>query len=230
MTDASSGSLRRLPRQDRSAQRLDLVLDTAAALIDEVGYNSLSITLIAKRAGISAPGVYRYFDDLESIARALAARNLTRYVASAERVLDEKILDWQDAMMSALSVFAELYRSEPGYRWLRFGDVIDGNLFSTQESNKTMLSRIIAEMFSVRYDVLPRPDLVKHVEVVLALADGLVTKAFEVDPDGDEFFINECKRLVIGYFTEYLARPVPGVHVDVDTAPEPEPLFTSATA
>ena len=63
-------AMRRSPRQDRSTQRIELILDTTAALIDEVGYGSLSPTLIAKRVGMSGPGIYRYFDGLQAIASA----------------------------------------------------------------------------------------------------------------------------------------------------------------
>ena len=82
MADEPDG-LRRHPVQGRSSQRIDLILDTAAALIDESGYGALSPTLIARRAGMSGPAIYRYFADTDAVVRALAMRNLERFLAAA---------------------------------------------------------------------------------------------------------------------------------------------------
>ncbi|MDQ1606511.1 MAG: hypothetical protein QOJ18_878, partial [Microbacteriaceae bacterium] len=96
MEEAPS-SARHSPRQDRSTQRVELILDTTAALIDEVGYGSITPTLIARRATMSGPAIYRYFDDLDAIVVALATRNLERYLERSQLLL-EAAADWQEAI------------------------------------------------------------------------------------------------------------------------------------
>ncbi|MCU1582498.1 MAG: transcriptional regulator, TetR family protein [Microbacteriaceae bacterium] len=206
--EETPSSARHSPRQDRSTQRVELILDTTAALIDEVGYGSITPTLIARRATMSGPAIYRYFDDLDAIVVALAKRNLERYLERSQLLL-EAAADWQEAIAGSVAAYSEFYRDEPGFRWLRLGDPIAGNLLSASEGNKTLLARQVCELFVTRYEVDSRPDLLEHVEVMVEIADALIARAFESDPDGDRFFLDECTRVMVSYLGEYLAQPIP---------------------
>jgi AcrR family transcriptional regulator len=207
-TDITGASLRRVPRQDRSEQRFELILDTTAALIDEVGYGSLSTSMIAKRVGMSGPGIYRYFDGLQAIARALATRNLQRLLERAAELTSDTSREWPDAITGLTHVYSDMFRTEPGFRWLRLGDAIDRNLIDESETNRTVVARVMTDHFVSRYEVSPRDDLLQHVEVMVEIADSLIARAFVANPDGDDFFIGETSRLLTEYLGEYLARTV----------------------
>jgi AcrR family transcriptional regulator len=207
MTDSPLLRERHQPRQDRSAQRVSLILDTTATLIDEVGYGNLTPTLIARRANMSGPAIYRYFSDLESIVLALATRNLERYVESCRRFLAHTS-EWQVAIGAAVAAYADLFRHEPGFRHIRLGDAIKHEPLADRASNKTQLAGIVAALFVEVYDVTPRTHLLKHVEVMVEIGECLIAKAFEVEPDGDSFFLDECSQMMVDYITEYLARPI----------------------
>jgi len=206
VSDTTGALLRRQPRQDRSEQRLELILDSLAALIDEVGYANLSIAMIAKRAEMSGPGIYRYFDDLNSIAAALAKRNLSRFLESAAETLDRAGEDWQEGIRGAIDTYCDMYRTEPGFRWLRLGDMIDKNLMNPEQSNREVVARVTGDLFVERYEVGYRDDLLSHIEVVIEMIDGLSARAFVNDPEGERFFLDEIPRIVIGYLDEYLTR------------------------
>jgi AcrR family transcriptional regulator len=199
--------MRRSPRQDRSTQRIELILDTTAALIDEVGYSNLSPTLIAKRVGMSGPGIYRYFDGMPAIAAALATRNLTRLMEATQAALESRDAEWQELLGRVVETYCTLFRTEPGFRWLRLGDAIDRFLLDNTDSNRTVLAHQVGELFFERFEVSrDRPELLKHVEVVVEIVDTLTAKAFETDPAGDQFFIDECTRIVIEYIEKFLER------------------------
>ncbi len=207
MADISPPLERRTPRQDRSAQRVTLILDTLASLVDEVGYGNLTPALIARRAGMSGPAIYRYFSDLDSIALALAARNLERYVERCRQFLSEAT-EWEDAIFAAVASYADFFRNEPGFGQIRLGDPITHERLGARVSNKAVLANAVCELFVKQYEVLSRTELLKHVEVMVEIGDSLITKAFEADPQGEQFFLDECGRLMVGYLGEYLARPV----------------------
>jgi AcrR family transcriptional regulator len=207
-TDISGASLRRVPRQDRSEQRFELILNTTAELIDEVGYGNLTTSLIAKRVGMSGPGIYRYFDGLQAIARALATRNLQRLLERAAQLTSDTSLEWTDAMNGLVGVYSEMFRTEPGFRWLRLGDAIDRHLIDESETNRTVVAKVMAKHFVDRYNVSHRDDLLEHVEVMVEIADSLIARAFVSNLDGDEFFISEASRLLTSYLGEYLASTV----------------------
>jgi AcrR family transcriptional regulator len=66
-----SNLARRNPTQDRSSRRWKAILEAAAELIAEVGYERLTMTGIAARARTSAGSLYQYFPDKKAIAQAL---------------------------------------------------------------------------------------------------------------------------------------------------------------
>ena len=213
-------SLRRVPQQDRSNLRLELILDAAAALIDEVGYRNVTMTLVARKAGMSGPGIYRYFSDLEAVARALAARNLERFVDSTSVALRAEAGEWTTLLVKVIGVYVDLCRTEPGFRWLRLGDAVDTNLLHNEVRNRSFAASVLAEIFVVRFGVHEREQLNLHVEVVVELVDGLIARAFATNPDGDEFFIGECSRLACDYLVDYLQRTyVPELDVRLPVTP-----------
>jgi AcrR family transcriptional regulator len=203
--EIAGASVRRVPRQDRSEQRFELILDTTATLIDEVGYGNLTTSLIAKRVGMSGPGIYRYFDGLQAIAAALAARNLRRLLERATELIADASLEIDQTVDGLVGVYADMFRTEPGFRWLRLGDVIDRHVIGDTETNRTMVARHMADHFMKRYELYPRPDLLQHVEVMVEIANSLVARAFVSNPQGDGFYIAEAQRLLTRHLREYLA-------------------------
>ena len=72
----------RARQPEQKAQRREALLDAAAALLAERGLGDVSLSAIARRAGMSKASVYRYFESREAIFLELLARD---YEAIAER-------------------------------------------------------------------------------------------------------------------------------------------------
>lgn len=70
----------RTARRDRNR---DAVLDAVIELFTE-GHVGLAAADVAERSGVSLRSVYRYFDDLEALARAAIARQMERFAPMAE--------------------------------------------------------------------------------------------------------------------------------------------------
>jgi len=68
----TTGPLRRVPVQGRSVARVQRMLDACAELVDEVGYEGLTTTLLAERAEVAIGSVYQFFPDKRAIVQALA--------------------------------------------------------------------------------------------------------------------------------------------------------------
>jgi len=62
---------RRVPQQDRGERRVADVLEAAAAVIAEVGYEAATMTQVAEHAGASIGALYQYFPNKEAIVRTL---------------------------------------------------------------------------------------------------------------------------------------------------------------
>ena len=66
------------PRQERAKRTYDGILHAAAELLVEVGVERISTNLIAERAGITVPALYRYFPNKYSVLNALGASLMDR--------------------------------------------------------------------------------------------------------------------------------------------------------
>ena len=61
------------PRQERAKRTYEAILGAAAELLVEVGVERISTNLIAERAGITVPALYRYFPNKYAVLNALGA-------------------------------------------------------------------------------------------------------------------------------------------------------------
>jgi len=195
--------IRTEPMQQRSAARLSALLDAAAAVVDEVGFDRITTAMVAERAGASIGTVYRYYPDRVAVLHALRERAVLRF---RQRFVEEMKLTppgtWWDAVDCAVSAFVELYRSEAGFRILHFADrertpETDGDVESGFFSRR--LAGILAEEFG-----LPAgPELNFRLEMTIEMADALLSRAFASDLQGDERIIEECRRIMHDYLVSY---------------------------
>ena len=97
--------IRNEPVQARSTARLAALLDAAAQVVHEIGYERLTTAMVAERAGASIGTVYRYFPDRIAVLQSLAARNAERMT---DRVLaelrSEAHADWESALSAAFGL------------------------------------------------------------------------------------------------------------------------------
>jgi AcrR family transcriptional regulator len=91
-------------RQRRGLERYESVLDAAAGVFAEVGFERATTNAIAAQAEISPGSLYQYFSDKEDIARALAARYVEDLTASHRGVFasDFAALADLDAVVAAI--------------------------------------------------------------------------------------------------------------------------------
>jgi AcrR family transcriptional regulator len=200
------GPLRRVPVQGRSLARVNRMLDACAALLDEGGYEGLTTTQVADRAGVAIGSLYQFFPDKRAIVQALAMRNLEAYVARVQaRLASGAGGDWLETVEAAIDDFIDMHRTTPGFRTLRFGDVVDRNLIDEERDNDTVIAEELS-LLMVRYFGMPDgPRLRLALLVAVELADGLVKLAFRRDPRGDPEILAEARQVVRNYLARKLA-------------------------
>ncbi|CAN5150106.1 hypothetical protein BH11ACT3_BH11ACT3_21940 [soil metagenome] len=199
--------IRNEPVQARSTARLAALLDAAAAVISEIGYERLTTAMVADRAGASIGTVYRYFPDRIAVLQSLAARNIERYGVPALAALrDERYSDWTDALTGALDVFVDAYRTEPGFASVRFGDVLDLRPASGSPANAV----IADQMFNVlveRFALDSSDEARLAFEAVIELSDALAARAFARDAQGFEPFLAQGAKARAALLAEYFPLP-----------------------
>jgi AcrR family transcriptional regulator len=77
------------PQQERAKRTYEAILAAAAELLVEVGVERISTNLVAERAGITVPALYRYFPNKYAVMHALGARLMDRQNAIFQQWFDE---------------------------------------------------------------------------------------------------------------------------------------------
>lgn len=204
-TSDSRMPLRNEPVQARSTARLATLLDAAAAIIDEVGFERLTTAMVSERAGASIGTVYRYFPDRIALLQALGARNLDRVLTRAgDAVLDSAHTEWTGALAAAFEVLVTAFRSEPGFRGLRVGDVLDLRPAPNERRYNSVVADRLLDGVILRFGVADSPALRFAFETAIEVSDALVARAFARNPRGDDAFLAAGRDVVHGILAPHL--------------------------
>jgi len=191
-----SGLLINTPVQARSNARVTALLDAAAKVVHAKGYEELTTANVADAAGASIGTVYRYFEDRVKLLEALAIRNLERADRRFRDALEQITGSAPDSAIDVMfEMYLEMFRTEPGFRSLRLGDVLDIRP-RARESRLTTAARTITEQLSVRFGFSNNTATVLEIEKSLVVVDALLARAFFNDDRGDNEFVEAARASV----------------------------------
>lgn len=200
--------IRRQPQQTRSQERVELILDTAAELFAEIGYEAATTNAIAERAAISIGSLYRYFPDKEAILGALAQRYVEQTRAIYDRVITDDLvyLPLPVLLDRLLDPFIELYRQYPIYHHILLGADISPDMAAAARAVRAeSLARLTGLVQSLAPQASPeRARLVATVSnaTVKALISLLVAAD---DPQFERQATAEVKRMLLAYLQPVLS-------------------------
>jgi len=201
----AAGLIRNEPVQARSAARLTALLDAAAGVVDEIGYERLTTAMVAERAGASIGTVYRYFPDRIAVLQSLAARNADRITTRIlADVADERHGDAMAAFHGAVAVLVDAFRSEPGFASLRFGDVIDLRPAEGSPAYAVLAAKLV-EALTTRFGIAAHKDLPVAMESTIVALDALASRAFARDAGGSAAFLAQSPKISSHLLGEYLS-------------------------
>jgi AcrR family transcriptional regulator len=80
------------PAQKRAAETYELLLDAAAKTLAEQGIERLSTNLVAERAGVTPPALYRYFPNKYALLSELGKRLMQRQNECIDRWISPEAL------------------------------------------------------------------------------------------------------------------------------------------
>jgi len=190
---------RATPVQRRGLARVDALLDAAAEIVEDAGIVGMTTSAIAERSESSVGLVYRYFPNADAVLVALAARNRERFMARlSEAFAADQPAEWTAFATLCVDVYAELSRTVPAFRIVRFGDVVVLRFANRDSTNNVDLARELDDLLVARYAFAPTDELLFATQLAMECADAVTRRAFLHDPDGDERFLRAAKELVVG--------------------------------
>jgi AcrR family transcriptional regulator len=85
----ASENVRKEPRQSRAKATVETIHEAALQVLRDVGYEQLTTTRVAQRAGVSVGTFYQYYADKDSLARTLVMDCVARIERALKAVLEE---------------------------------------------------------------------------------------------------------------------------------------------
>lgn len=195
--------MRRSPSQQRSRERVERILDAAAAIVVDQGLESLKVGDIARRAGVPLGTLYQFFARKDDIVYALAQRFANRFGEVLESTLADAPVDsdWRDLLDRLLDAYSSFYRSEPALRPLWVGARLDPDFIrADHEHNNTRFAATLADTLASRAHV-PLNDLTLMIYVCWEASQALLEAAFRIDPAGDPAIIAQAKVMAARYLS-----------------------------
>ncbi len=116
---SAEGERRHQPKQSRSIETKRTILEAAAALFAEQGYEQTTTHQVAKAAHVSVGALYRYFADKQAIVEELYLQEVS---ALRTRLLREFSVvelvgqDFQQLVRKTMALTFKVYASRPGLR------------------------------------------------------------------------------------------------------------------
>jgi len=198
---------RATPVQRRGLARVDSLLDAAAEIVDASGIVAMTTSAIAERSGSSVGVVYRYFPNADAVLVALAARNRERFVARlGDAFAAQPPPEWTGFAAMCVDVYAELGRTVPGFRAVRFGDVVVMRFANQESSNNEELGLRLDDLLVDSYGFTRTEALLFATQLAMECADAVIRRAFLRDLAGDERFIRAAKELIVGILAPHAPR------------------------
>ena len=196
----------RLPKQARSRERFNRILDAAAELFVEVGYESVTTDEIAARANTSVGGLYRFFPDKLAVFHALVDRYLNQLgEVFANLHTDEAAQLPMDTYISnAIDAFDEFITANPPFRTV----FIQSRLVSTEvtvmdTAFNQEIARQLAEFFAIRNPALKKNQIELLAAVTVEAASALEILSLTRDRNFQQQVLNETKKMLIIYLKQY---------------------------
>lgn len=196
------------PRQKRSKERVDLILNTAAQLFEERGVAYVTTNEIAAAAGVSIGSLYRYFPDKHAILTALVRLYIekinTIFEATAQSP-ELSRLSWQEVISRLLrewmmclnesnaNVYSRFYRSNPAFSGVRH--------WQRQELWKNFASIIKAKVSSPLTDERLQSISGNCVVSLVATLDAAQDFSVNNDQQKKDELLRECAYM-IGLYLE----------------------------
>jgi AcrR family transcriptional regulator len=191
---------RKQPAQPRSSRTVGVILEAAAHILEQQGFEGYTTNSIAERAGVSIGSLYQYYPGKDAITIALIEQESAVLLDAVVKAA--RMDDWAEALRSMIRAATEHQLTRP--KLARLLDFEEARLPFPAHAVRvgSTIQTAITEVLKKRPDRSPE-DVAVLAYDILAITRGLTDSAGE----RGETDIDELERRVIRAVFGYLERP-----------------------
>ena len=192
---------RRIPIQERGEQRVAGLLEAAAAIFAEVGYEAATMRDIAGRAGASIGSLYQFFPNKEVVARAIKTQYCqelkelwANLVAVSTKKPTIRVID------EFLNVTIKEIEQHPAI--IRLMDA--PRSASPAPDIKESLREQLVALFLTRKPRISRNKAHRYAEITIQMIRAILWLYLENERSDREALVSEMKSALVNYLTPRL--------------------------
>lgn len=189
-------------RQARGERRITEILDAAAGVFAQVGFETATTNAIAAAAGISPGSLYQFFPNKEAIAQALADRFVAQMRAAhaaafdstdfAKTSLDELL----DRVVDPILAFN---LANPGFKAIFARPDMPAGLAAAAQPIQTALLGRVERILTARAPELPTDERVRSARVLIQIFQAMVPLVLATEESERDAVVRELKKVMLGY-------------------------------
>lgn len=197
------------PRQKRAIATYERLLDVAARLLEEEGVERISTNLIAEKAGITPPALYRYFPNKYAILRALGDRLMQRQNALFNAFLARRYTDKSrrvPATEAFLKETLKVTREQPGALAIMRAMRAVPSVQHVRTNSHREVTDIWTDDLVTRFPHVPRETLWAKARLTVEFGYAAIEMAMEeTTRPGPDTVLREAALNLTAYWSDYVA-------------------------
>lgn len=208
--DAPQTNPRKLPRQKRALAKIDALLDAAAAVLIDTGYDRASTNSIAKRAGVSIGTLYQYFPTKEAVVLALAERHSDQEFGALRKILvSAGRLSLAEAARLIIGAVAAMHEVNPALHRILITEVPLSARLGKMRTNDRRATALLRAFLQKRMPGVHNDMLTMRIFVTFHAIEGVIHQALIERPQllHNESFVLELNHLALAYLQAVPTRP-----------------------
>jgi len=200
---------RRVPLQERSRQRVERILDAAADIFVEKGYDGATTEEIADRAGTSIGSLYQFFPNKLAVFDAIAARYFEQSKELYGRLVtaDTFEMPWEALVDRVVDGFAELHRSSPAFRAVWFNWNISPVFLDAGQALNREFAERTEYVLAAQAKRLPARDRPRVAMMLVEVLSAMLLISARLDRERSDALLSETKVLIRRYLAPYAPPP-----------------------
>ena len=191
---------------------MEQILDAAAKVFAERGYDAATTEEIARLAGTSIGSVYQFFPNKLALFNAITIQYVERAQALFDTFMTPAAIHepWDELLGRAIDGFASLNRNEPGFRAILINWRISADmLLANDEVNREFARRAETILLAQAPGLPPaRRALVATIIASRSFSAMLLLVVRRPGPDAD-LILAETKTLLVRYLRPIVAEQPP---------------------
>lgn len=193
-------TMRRLPQQARGEQRIAAILQAAAQVFYEVGFDAATTDMIAKQAQTAIGSLYGFFPNKEAIAQRLCEQFCEDLRVLFEGILTDELVQMPLSQFidDVLDPLVQYHQTHPGFQGLWLKSQGDPRLARMHQDLTEVLSRKMAWIFALRYPKSDEACALSSSQICIRTVQALLPLAGDGPALNDQIIV-ELKTMIRAY-------------------------------